>query len=60
MTTAFNANQGAQSGEADTAATATAGQGTAQGFRQPESVAPGVTPGHILESNEPNLSLIHI
>lgn len=46
MTTAFNANQGAQSGEADTAATATAGQGTAQGFRQPESVAPGVTPGH--------------
>ena len=52
MTTAFNANQGAQSGEADT--TVTAAQDTAQGFRQPESVAPGVTPGHVLESNEPN------
>ena len=29
-------------------------QGSNGGFRQPESAAAGVTPGNVLESNEPN------
>ena len=60
MTTAYNPNKGAQGGAADTTATGAvgaqgaAGQETSGGFRQPESAAPGVTPGHILDAAEPN------
>ena len=60
MTTAYNPNKGAQGGAADTTATGAvgaqgaAGQETSGGFRQPESAAPGVTTGHILDAAEPN------
>ena len=74
MTTSISGLSGNQGGEQRNAAAGTQGaaqtQDSAQDskqdakrsgdFRQPESACPGVTPGHVLESNEPNLSLIHI
>ena len=53
MTTPISATQGA-SGETQDTLAATKGADVNAGFRQPESVVPGVTPGEILASNEPN------
>ncbi|MDN8605397.1 fumarate reductase/succinate dehydrogenase flavoprotein subunit [Corynebacterium ureicelerivorans] len=44
--------QGANGGEQNSAEAA--GQQRTGGFRQPESAAGGVTPGNVLEANEPN------
>ena len=44
--------QGANGGEQNSAEAA--GQQRTGGFRQPESAAAGVTPGNVLEANEPN------
>ena len=68
MTTSISGLSGNQGGEQRNAAAGTQGaaqtQDSAQDskqdakrsgdFRQPESACPGVTPGHVLESNEPN------
>ena len=53
MTTSISSNQGSHGEQASTE-TPAAGQAQAQAFRQPESAAAGVTPGEILQSNEPN------
>ena len=75
MTTSISGLSGAQGSNGGEQTSAQAkGQQSTGGFRQPESAAAGVTPGNVLESNEPNrdevrmkdmwqhqkLSLIHI
>ena len=61
MTTSINANSGSAGAEQQNASTSqAAGAGTHPGFRQPESVVPGVTPGEILESNEPDRNKVRM
>ncbi|MCP1388011.1 fumarate reductase/succinate dehydrogenase flavoprotein subunit [Corynebacterium sp. TA-R-1] len=53
MTTAINSNTGSAGAEQQTVS-ATQGADVNTGFRQPESVVSGVTPGEILANAEPN------
>ena len=55
MTTSISGLSGAQGSNGGEQTSAEAqGQQSTGGFRQPESAAAGVTPGNVLESNEPN------
>ena len=55
MTTSISGLSGAQgSNGGEQTSAQSKGQQSTGGFRQPESVAAGVTPGNVLESHEPN------
>ena len=55
MTTSISGLSGAQgSNGGEQTSAQSKGQQSTGGFRQPESAAAGVTPGNVLESNEPN------
>ena len=59
MTTSINANAGS-AGAAQQGAQQTKGADVNAGFRQPASAVPGVTPGEILESNEPDRNKVRM
>ena len=59
MTTSINANAGS-AGAAQQGAQQAKGADVNAGFRQPASAVPGVTPGEILESNEPDRNKVRM